>query len=725
MTVRLVRVLVTVLAVLLCSSPGFSQQDQKKTSQQEQQKKRKSASLDGTTGLFKTWDAETLRQGEINLSAGFDHFNRDPGELIIKRVPAAFAVGVVDRLELFFAMDVQKRVKTLSDQAYRVLPGQLPRPAQLLSGITDFTNDAPFIDVPVAMGRGDSHVGAKLSLLSERLGNPFGMAIAGFATIPGQKTATGLNRGLSTGDYQGGFLYLMSKRAGRMAQLHFNTGINFVQSPTNVQQPLKLQNEFLYRFGAGFPTYGTIQLIAELVGKTYFGDRAPMIENPRSPVDLIIGLRGYPKEWISLGAGYQASLRHISENTSAMMFPAGTNGFVAQLALGTRRNEPPVATCAVASASIKQDETTTVRANAHDPDGDTLTYSWSASGGKITGSGDTATFDATGVAPGRYTATVTVSDGKLKVDCSTEIKVIKKNLPPTVTCEPTSATIIQGESVTIKGNAYDPNNDKLTHTWTVNGQKLAAEGPAITFGSEGRQPGTYTVVDTVSDGEFTASCTSTITVKALVKPNRNPVIECLTMTLDVASGGSTALKVQASDPDGDPVTVTWSSTCGSVSGSGMTATFNAAGVKAGRCTVTATADDGRGGKASCSMTINVSEREVLVCEGKARGGNFTPGGIHVDNCAKAMLDDVAIRMKNDPQLYANIIGYTDDSKLEKSRKGLGERRAKAVADYLEKKGVDVSRLKVTDGDANNPIGDNKTAAGRKLNRRAEIEFTVR
>jgi OOP family OmpA-OmpF porin len=58
-------------------------------------------------------------------------------------------------------------------------------------------------------------------------------------------------------------------------------------------------------------------------------------------------------------------------------------------------------------------------------------------------------------------------------------------------------------------------------------------------------------------------------------------------------------------------------------------------------------------------------------------------------------------------------------------KALGEKRAKAVADYLAKKGVDPSRLSTNDGGTSKPIGDDKTEAGRKLNRRAVIELVVR
>jgi outer membrane protein OmpA-like peptidoglycan-associated protein len=192
--------------------------------------------------------------------------------------------------------------------------------------------------------------------------------------------------------------------------------------------------------------------------------------------------------------------------------------------------------------------------------------------------------------------------------------------------------------------------------------------------------------------------------------------------MDVASGGSIELRAKAGDPDGDKLNYTWSATGGSVSGSGDTATFNAAGVKAGSYAVTVTVDDGRGGKASCSMTINVSERLSVT---KEKCGYFNPGAARVDNCAKAILDDLAIRMKNDPKLRANVIGYTDDSRLETRKKGLGEKRAKAVAAYLEKQGIESSRLTITDGGANNPVGDNKKVAGRKLNRRVEIELSVR
>jgi hypothetical protein len=52
-----------------------------------------------------------------------------------------------------------------------------------------------------------------------------------------------------------------------------------------------------------------------------------------------------------------------------------------------------------------------LHAQATDPDGDTLLYTYSTTGGRIDGEGPEVTLDLTGLAPGTYTVTVEVDDG--------------------------------------------------------------------------------------------------------------------------------------------------------------------------------------------------------------------------------------------------------------------------------------------------------------------------
>jgi outer membrane protein OmpA-like peptidoglycan-associated protein len=691
---------------------------------QEEKKIATAPSFDGTTGLFKTWDAENLRQGESNYTFGYDQYHRDPSKLTIGRTPVGVAIGIFDRFEFFESLDVQRHVRARDIATYRRsagAPGALPLPAMTPALITYFSQDAPFIDVPVANGRGDSRMGVKFNILSERRGNALSLGIAGFATLPGQRGSIALSRGLSTGAYQGGFALLFSKTAARFARFHVNLGMNTTTNPKIGDVELaNLANEFIYRAGMELPIQKSVRLITEMNGVAYYGSSSPPGLNYKSPVDLIFGLRVFPRDWVSIGAGYQLTLNHVEENATTWVYPSGYNGFVVQGAFASRRNDPPTVSCSVDKASILQADKTKVHAKASDPDGDNLTYSWEATGGKLSGTGDAATFDATGAAPGKYTVTATVKDKKHSASCSSDITVLKRNHAPTASIEPSTFDIIQGESQNLRCIATDPEKDPLTYTWTVEGQKLSATIPDITFGSEGRNPGSYNITCAVSDGEFSASASAKGTIRAKFIPppvNRPPTIECQTNTVDLWSGESKELRAKASDPDGDNLTYAWSGT--GVKGSGASAKFDAAGVKAGSYTVTVTVDDGRGGKASCGMTVNVSERISVT---KDKCGYFKPGAYRVDNCAKAILDDLSVRMQNDSKLRANIIGYTD--KTERAKK-LGERRAKAVADYLEKKGVEASRMTVTDGGANNPVGDNKKASERMLNRRVEIELTVK
>src|SRR5512138_781531 len=132
MNSRRLRVSTAIAALLLFSICGFAQE-----------KPWKAASFDGTTGLFKVWDAETLRQGEINFSVGWDQFHRDPGQLEIGRLPVGAAVGILDRFEFFASMDVQRRIEADNILFYRQnVPGLLPSPARTPLNVQYFSQVA-------------------------------------------------------------------------------------------------------------------------------------------------------------------------------------------------------------------------------------------------------------------------------------------------------------------------------------------------------------------------------------------------------------------------------------------------------------------------------------------------------------------------------------------------------------------------------------------------------
>jgi len=74
-----------------------------------------------------------------------------------------------------------------------------------------------------------------------------------------------------------------------------------------------------------------------------------------------------------------------------------------------------------------------------------------------------------------------------------------------------------------------------------------------------------------------------------------------------------------------------------------------------------------------------------------------------------------------PDMRVEIQGYTDNIGSEEYNMKLGEKRAQTVKDYLVSRGVSADRLTTRSFGESQPIADNKTAAGRAVNRRVEFK----
>jgi outer membrane protein OmpA-like peptidoglycan-associated protein len=106
--------------------------------------------------------------------------------------------------------------------------------------------------------------------------------------------------------------------------------------------------------------------------------------------------------------------------------------------------------------------------------------------------------------------------------------------------------------------------------------------------------------------------------------------------------------------------------------------------------------------------------------------HFESGSARLTNIAKAILDEVALRMRQEPSATAEVIGYTDDRENTGPNRDLGLRRADAVRDYLvSRHGIDPTRITTRDGGTMDAVGDNTTAEGRLRNRRVVIRLSIR
>jgi len=89
-----------------------------------------------------------------------------------------------------------------------------------------------------------------------------------------------------------------------------------------------------------------------------------------------------------------------------------------------------------------------------------------------------------------------------------------------------------------------------------------------------------------------------------------------------------------------------------------------------------------------------------------------------------ILDKIADFVIHNPETEFIIKGYTDSIGADSYNLTISKFRANSVKSYLIAKGVDPSKLATFGLGSQNPIFSNRTAGGRKLNRRVELELKL-
>ena len=383
-------------------------------------------SYDGDTGLFHVSSAYTLPKGKVAVSVFRDNLDRDPKDADISIHGLNVAYGASDRFEIFGQFGLQNRVNT--DAPFQ----------------TGFVNEVPFAGTHPSSrtwqtGFGDIKVGAKYKILDDYMGDGVGLAVKGFVKMG----TADEEKGLGTGKTSFGADLILSKSLNYNADIHASIGYEANSDPDN----LDIANAFRWGVGLNIPSCKVFQVQAELMGKSY-SDTTPSQTNP---LDFVVG----PVFWIKPGVFIRAAVswnlnfddRGLNSGSSSKMgrqFAIGYHPGTACCEVYTpppppppAPNRPPTVQCEVERSTLLPGETVRCRATGSDPDGDALSYSWTSSAGRVTGSGAEATFDSTGVASGTaVTITVTASDGRggtASSNCNVTVKEPEKK-PEPFTC---------------------------------------------------------------------------------------------------------------------------------------------------------------------------------------------------------------------------------------------------------------------------------------------------
>ena len=193
----------------------------------------------------------------------------------------------------------------------------------------------------------------------------------------------------------------------------------------------------------------------------------------------------------------------------------------------------PTANCSVQPGEVMVGEpvTATVTASNFNPK-HTVTYSWSANGGQLTGKDTSAQIDTTNAAPGSYTVTAHVTDAKERknneASCSANftVKPLPPKNPPTMSLSVSPTSLTAGGTANLSANCTSPDGVPVTvSSWTSNGGTVSGAGASATLSTTGAAPGSITVSATCTDSRgLTGQASTQVMVENPPPPPPNPEI---------------------------------------------------------------------------------------------------------------------------------------------------------------------------------------------------------
>lgn len=159
----------------------------------------------------------------------------------------------------------------------------------------------------------------------------------------------------------------------------------------------------------------------------------------------------------------------------------------------------------------------------------------------------------------------------------------------TVAIDPTSVTLLTGESTRFTANITGGNGPRVT--WSASCGTIEGQGLEATYTAPA-EPGTCTVtVASRDDPSKTANATVTVNAVGIS-------ISPTSLTLTTGESGTFTATVTGTANTG----VTWSATCGTIQGTGATITYTAP-AQPGSCTVTVTSNVDPTKSVSATVTV--------------------------------------------------------------------------------------------------------------------------
>jgi hypothetical protein len=204
-----------------------------------------------------------------------------------------------------------------------------------------------------------------------------------------------------------------------------------------------------------------------------------------------------------------------------------------------RANRAPTIECPD-TIKVQETETISLDCNVFDEEGDSVIVGYD-------GFMKTSTYKTNYGDAGEYSVIVRARDQLHETTKKINIIIEKKNRAPVIS-EIKTQEVMETAQIKVTPEVYDPDGDNITLYFSA---PLNADG---SYSPQFGDRGTYNVTVTASDGKANVSSEFELIV---LKKNRAPVLKAIA-PIEVFEGDKVIIPVQAYDPDGDDITVSYS-----------------------------------------------------------------------------------------------------------------------------------------------------------------------
>jgi outer membrane protein OmpA-like peptidoglycan-associated protein/opacity protein-like surface antigen len=284
-------------------------------------------------------------------------------------------------------------------------------------------------------------------------------------------------------------------------------------------------------------------------------------------------------------------------------------------------------------------------------------------------------------------------------------------LPVTLACSAAPASIFAGDPVTVTAAAGNL-EPKLSVMYSLTGPGVTSSEATATVATATLNPGPYTVNCGVKEGRpgkegLKPWESATATANFAVKAFEPPTIACTASPSDIKPGDTSTVSATGLSPQNRPLTYSYTTPAGTVSGTGSTAIFNSASAPTGPTAITCSVTDDKGQTATANTIVTITAppppappaEQVRLETRLALHSVFFPtaqpraehpeGGLVVSQ--QATLTTLATDFKSyltfKPDAHLTLSGHADVRGSVEYNQALSERRVARTKQFLVEQGV--------------------------------------